>query len=798
MKMIYLTLLIGILGFSLHSNALLLISSPSGPYTVISDDAHSDTIPDSYWGVGAATGRAFHFDATLQGVSDTIDLLSAINGGTQGQVHWGQVRPRDVAVDSAGRYYILDIGYSKRVYRFTADFEYDNLVFDVRAQEGNPEALAIDPAGRIYVGGRQKRVFVYDAGGQFLFSHDLSAELSNTYSQVSALRMGPDGYWYVLDAFDDKVYRFDTDFTFTGHQWSTKFTDAGYRGTDAHGLVLRPDGTWLISDIGDDAFHMYDFDFTWSHSVPQQADDLLTGITPAVSGMPLTPLPEPVPESDPDWSGLSFWAVGSEHGQAYRYDSSWQFTGETIDLRATLNNGPLGQVHWGRMQPRDMVRDRQGRWYVLDIGYGKRVYRFTADFAFDGFWIDVADRESNPEGLAVTDQGAILVGGRSKQLFMYDSTGHYVQSIDVQAQLTSPSSQITGIQRARNGQWYILDSYDDQIHAYDSAFQYTGWTGTTHFGESQVKGNSPYGFTQLSNGNWIVTDIQDDALHLYDESFTYQASYPQSQDGWMTGLGVITPETSAEEPGSGDTAATFYWVTNYDEGCAYRFAADLTTVTDTVFFMPLINAGEQGMIHYGQSKPRDITRDSAGNWYVADIGYQDRVYRFRPDWTYDDFYIYAGGEDDFIESVEVGQDGLIYVGGRDRLVYVYSPEDGELLDSVSLKAQIMNPNGAIFGIRQGNDGRFYILEGQDDHVLVYNSDWSYAGVAYDYTFSNPPYDGTNGYGFERQPNGDWIISDIKYVNGVWTSEFNRYDSGFQYLETIEILQEGVISGVVRE
>jgi len=759
----------------------------------------SDTIPTEYWGVGAETGQAFRFDASFQQVLDTVDLLAAINSGAQGRIHWGQVRGRDIAVDSAGRYYILDIGYSKRVYRFSSDFTFDNFVFDVRSAEENPEALAVDLAGRIYVGGRQKQVFVYDAAGMLISSHDLSPQLISNYSHISALRMGPDGYWYVLDAFDDKVYRYSSDFAYTGHQWTTKFIDAGYRGTDAHGLVVRPDGTWVISDVRDDALHMYDFDFSWNHSVEQDADGLLAGITAAGSGLPtIAPLPEPEPEEASEWSASSFWAVGSQRGLAYRYDSSWQFTGDTIDLKKALNNGPLGQVHWGRMQPRDLARDQQGRWYVLDIGYGKRVYRFTSDFSFDGFWFDVSAQESNPEGIAVSDEGTVLVGGRGKQLFVYDSSGVYNNSIDLQDQLTASNSQITGIREGLNGHWYVLDSYDDQIHEYDSGFQYTGWSGTTHFGESQIQGNSPYGFTQLAGGDWLVADIQDDAIHAYDAEFNYKISYSLTQDSWVTGLAAISLDTSTSEPVPPDTTEAFYWATNYDEGCVYRFAADLTTTTDTVYFKPLINAGTQGTIHYGRSKPRDIARDDAGNWYVVDIGYQDRIYRYRPDWTYDDFFIYASGEDDFIESVEIGQDGLIYVGGRDRVVYVYSPESGQLLDSVSLKAQIPNPNGAIFGIRQGTDGRFYILEGQDDHVLVYESDWTYAAVAYDYTFSNPPYDGTNGYGFERQPSGDWIISDIKYVDGVWTSEFNRYDSDFNYVETVEILQEGVISGVIRE
>jgi len=798
MRKYYLILTLGIMCSSLQAYESGAFYVPTNGPEVPRVMLPADSFPIRYWGVGSATGQAFQFDSTFQQILDTVDLITEINGGPAGRIHWGQVRPRDVSIDTLGRYYVLDIGYSKRVYRFDSDFTYDNVVFDVRSEEDNPEALAVGKDGRIYVGGRQKWVFVYDAMGSLVANYDLSSELSGSYSQISALRMGTDGYWYVLDAFEDKVYRYSPEFMFTGHQWTTKFVDHGYRGTDAHGLVVKPDGTWVISDLQDDALHFYNFDFSWSHSVEQEADGMLAGIAMASSVLPSTPLPTPEPEAEGAPLTQSFWSVGSERGLAYRYDSSWHFTGDTVDLKAALNNGPLGQIHWGQMRPRDLVRDGQGRWYVLDIGYGKRVYRFHPDFTFDGFWFDVAAQESNPEGLAVTPGGDLLVGGRGKKLFVYDTSGSYTYSVDLSNQLGHANSQISGIRQGQNGRWYVLDSYDDQIHAYDATFQYTGLSATTHFGESQIQGNSPYGFTQLPNGNWLVTDIQDDAIHAYDVDFGYQNSFPISQDSWMTGLDWVPMDPTVGRSDSMTDAETFYWATNYDEGCAYRFSSDLAAATDTVFFKPLVNAGTAGTIHYGRSKPRDLTRDSAGNWYVVDIGYQDRVYRFRPDWTYDDFFIYASGEDDFIESVEVGQDGLVYVGGRDRVVYVYSPEDGRLLDSVSLKPQIPNPNGAIFGIRQGDDGRFYILEGQDDHVLVYESDWSYAGIAYDYTFNNPPYDGTNGYGFDRQPEGGWIISDIKYVNGVWTSEFNTYDADFRYLETIEVVQEGVISGIVRE
>jgi len=499
-----------------------------------------------------------------------------------------------------------------------------------------------------------------------------------------------------------------------------------------------------------------------------------------------------------------YWAVGTANGIAYRYDSLLNYLSDSIDLFTAVNSGAGGQIHWGNFQPKDIAVDGQGRFYVIDVGYSDRVYRFTSDFEFNELSFDVAAQETSPESIEVDSSGNIYVGGRTKSVFVYDSTGALLTSYDLSAQLTLSSSQVSSIRIGLDGQIYIMDSFGNTIYVYDDQFNYTGSSFSTVFGSSPVQGSNPNGFTQNSDGSWVVTDFNDDKFHIYDNQFVIQSSVAQNQDAAMSGLTGIVRATA--NPGGGianpdpdptplDTSLNqvTYWVTGYENGCVRLYDENLTYTADSINLMSRINAGTAGQIHYGVSKPRDMSRDSAGYYYVADIGYQDRIYRFKPNWEYDNFFIQS--HDDFTESVDIGPDGNIYVSGRGRVVYKYSAQNGGLLDSFPLYSELTNPDMSVFGLRVGPDTNFYVLEGLDDRVFVYDQEFNYTGTSYDYTFSAPPFNGENGYGLVDRPDGSWVISDIFWDGTKWTSEFNIYDSQFNYLTSVANPIPDVHSGV---
>lgn len=126
-------------------------------------------------------------------------------------------RPAGLAVDEARRrVYVADVGR----HRVTAhDLETGSLLFDIGARgsgEGQfnyPTSLAVDSAGRLYVlDAFNFRVQRFDADGRHLDSFGSAGDAMGRFSRPKGLAVGGDGVIYVVDAAFGNFQLFDSQF----------------------------------------------------------------------------------------------------------------------------------------------------------------------------------------------------------------------------------------------------------------------------------------------------------------------------------------------------------------------------------------------------------------------------------------------------------------------------------------------------------------------------------------------------------------------------------------------------------
>jgi len=89
-----------------------------------------------------------------------------------------------------------------------------------------------------------------------------------------------DGYWWVLDSLGDYVYKYNSDWIYTGLKYNTKWGSPIVHGTNGYGMYLGLNGFWYIPDIADDTINQYDSNWTYtgiSYSTLAE-DSVMTGI----------------------------------------------------------------------------------------------------------------------------------------------------------------------------------------------------------------------------------------------------------------------------------------------------------------------------------------------------------------------------------------------------------------------------------------------------------------------------------------------------------------------------------------
>ena len=259
----------------------------------------------------------------------------------------------------------------------------------------------------------------------------------------------------------------------------------------------------------------------------------------------------------------TYWGCGyTSPGTVFQYDSRWNYMSNSVDLSASYAcDGPIFVNNPGA---RDLAYSGSN-WYVLDVGYGTRVYQMTQDWVNAGtdcaakyFIVDHStDNGITAESVEVS-ASSIYVGGRASAasgghgvVFEYaisdlvNAAATPVQTASFVAEFPGVSGHIHAIRQGLNGNWYMLNKDASKIYEYAGSFPNWGYTGNSYTTLNGAgAGYNVYGMTQMPNGDWVVSDINFDVFITFNSSFVYQSTKAQSENDVMSGIAFGTTGSS--------------------------------------------------------------------------------------------------------------------------------------------------------------------------------------------------------------------------------------------------------------
>lgn len=113
------------------------------------------------------------------------------------------LNPKSMTLDSDGNQYVADMG-NKRIAVFD---DYGNFVREIGNQIlENPEAVAVDPKGLIWVSDSQLRaIFAFSESGKIIFDGRLEINPDTNLDNVQALSVTPDGKLLVANTGKNEI-----------------------------------------------------------------------------------------------------------------------------------------------------------------------------------------------------------------------------------------------------------------------------------------------------------------------------------------------------------------------------------------------------------------------------------------------------------------------------------------------------------------------------------------------------------------------------------------------------------------
>lgn len=195
-------------------------------------------------------------DADLTNVDDSFPPVNAFNGG-QGKGRGQFDKPRGIAVDAEGNFYVADNG-NARIQKFSPDGKFLNVFGERGADEGKlrePNGIAVDEKGNIYVvDALNHRLMKFKADGSFI--KQWSGPKLGFYGPRD-VAIGSDKQLYILDQGRNRVVKFNPE--------KETFAEWGKRGT-GEGEFVEPTGIAVggdhvfVTDTGNNRVQVFNLD----------------------------------------------------------------------------------------------------------------------------------------------------------------------------------------------------------------------------------------------------------------------------------------------------------------------------------------------------------------------------------------------------------------------------------------------------------------------------------------------------------------------------------------------------------
>ncbi len=439
-------------------------------------------------------------------------------------------RISDIATDRLGNIYVADLN-NQRIQKFNSAGSFMFMFGSNGVTDGllsNPNTVAVDGNGNIFVGDDRNRVQKFDSAGNFILSFGTSGSGASMFWQTTDLFIDSSGNVYVTDTFNSYIQKFDNN----GNYLSTLGTSgAGQLSSpmqmtiDADGMIIvtdtskgivtfNPDGTHALTwrsrgdndgeladangmDI-DSAGNIYVSDSTNQRiqKFSSTGEHLLTIPTGVTTG---------VVRVDP---AGKIWVMDWYNTAIIKYD---------IDGTQMLTFGAYGNANGEFENALDMDFDSAGNLYVLD-GNLNRIQKFDTNgnyvskFGTSG---STNGRFNNPSGLVIDINDNLYVtdtGNMRVQKFQLN--GAYVSQFAVPTM-----AYINYIAVDNTGNLYISDSGNYTIEKYDSTgalLMTISGSGTLDVSLGKFAGVNA--ITLDADGNIYIIDSANNRIQRFDPS----------------------------------------------------------------------------------------------------------------------------------------------------------------------------------------------------------------------------------------------------------------------------------------
>jgi DNA-binding beta-propeller fold protein YncE len=262
-----------------------------------------------------------------------------------------------------------------------------------------PFGITLGPDSNVYVASNGGEVLRYNGTtGQFLSTFVAQGSGGLSFNAVDGLAFGPDGNLYVASGLTNQVLEYNGS---TG-AFLTAFVAAGSGGLNTPtGVTFGPDGNLYVSGRYSQAVLRYQGPLASSPGAPLPASGQSGAnfVAPSSGGL-LQPL---YPVFGPDGD---LYVDGGQTMGVLRFDGT---TGAPLpgpgQSGATFVPGGRGNIDNGR----GMVFDQEGRLCVADSGDGVHRYDAQGNFLGDLLVNAVSPSLSEPRGMTLDAQGALLI-----------------------------------------------------------------------------------------------------------------------------------------------------------------------------------------------------------------------------------------------------------------------------------------------------------------------------------------------------------------------------------------------------
>jgi hypothetical protein len=526
--------------------------------------------------------------------------------------------PADVAVDSAGNFWVADAN-AHRVVKFDASGNYLmqlGVTWESGADEGHfdqPSGLAVDSADNLYVSDfNNHRVQVFDSSG--VYSTTIGAYGDGDYGFKYPVRMTIDDadYLYVADNLNHRVQIFDASHTYVATLGQTGVPGPGNGQFESpRGVAVDADFIYVADGINS-RVQVFDREapYTYEDTLGSHGSGNYEFARPCDVAL------------DPDGN---LYVADPLNFRVQKYDSSL-----VHQLTFGVTGVPYLTDGYHYNQPNKVAVDANGNIAILeDEGRGHRLIKLDANgvpqfiIGEAGVSGDDNGHFSDARGVAFDAAGDIYVGDcANHRVQIFDGLGTYQDTLGSgPGQGNDQFDCPTGLAFDNGGNLYVADSTNQRIQIFDSSLTYSATLGVPGVpGDDNAHFRWPQDVEVDADGHIYVADTFNERVQVFDANLDWQMTLGVTGECGSDFDHFCLPEAVAVDS-TGKIYVSEYWnprVQVFDASGAY-----LTTI-----------GGAWGDLS-GQSRHLlGVAVDADGNVYIPDM-LNHRIQKFAPgvpDW----------------------------------------------------------------------------------------------------------------------------------------------------------------------